>query len=82
MYIKTNDTSCPCVGYAQREGLAVFRLGGEAPETLGETVELYQDNGFLLATQTVADYLRWELSGGTLLLTDTPAPGPGEEPGA
>lgn len=80
MYIKTNETNYPCVGYTQREGLAVFQLRDEAPETAGETVELYQDDGFLLAAHTVTDYLRWELSGSALILTDTPVSEPGEEP--
>lgn len=80
MYIQTNDTNYPCVGYGANETLAVFRLAGEAPAEPGETVALYQDDGFLLAEHAVADYLRWELSDGTLILTNAPAPEPGAEP--
>lgn len=72
MYIRTNETNYPCVGYGANETMAVFQLADDAPETLGETVELYQDDGFLLAGHTVADYLRWEASAGALILTNAP----------
>lgn len=72
MYIRTNGMNYPCLGYGQRDGLAIFRLSTETPEQLGETVELYQDNEFLLAEHTVSDYLRWELSAGALILTNAP----------
>lgn len=80
MYIKTNDINYPCKGYGTNETMAVFRLAGDAPETLGETVELYQDDGFLLAGHTVADYLRWEASAGALILTNAPVVEPEETP--
>lgn len=90
MYIKTNNKVYPCVGYDSGSGTfsdARFRLTGDAlPAEPGETVELYQDDGFLLATQTVADYARWELEGHTLVLTNRPvtepvlAPDPVEPP--
>ncbi len=81
MYIKTNGKTYPCASYAPGELETRYRLTGEAmPETLGETVELYRDDGFVLATQRVADYARWELAGGALTLTNRPVPGPAPEP--
>lgn len=80
MYIKTNNKVYPCVGYDSRPWTlsdARFRLTGDAlPAELGDTVELYQDDGFLLVTKTVADYARWEVEGHTLVLTNRPVPEP------
>lgn len=84
MYIKTNNNVYPCVGYNVGPWTfsdARFRLmGDELPAELGDTVELYQEDGFLLVTKTVADYARWELAGNTLVLTDRPLPEPVPEP--
>lgn len=84
MYIKTNNNVYPCVGYDSGPWTfseARFRLTGDAlPEALGETVELYQDDGFLVVSQRVADYARWELAGHTLVLTNRPVPEPVPEP--
>lgn len=79
MYIRTNGTNYPCVGYSN-ETMAVFVLPEERPTELGETVALYQDDGFLLAEHTVGDYLRWEISGKILILTNIPAADPEEDP--
>lgn len=80
MYIKTNNNVYPCAGYDVHSGAfatTCFRLTGDTlPETIGETVELYQDDDFLLATCTVADYTRWTLEGRTLVLTNRPVPTP------
>lgn len=78
MYIRTKGTDYPCAGYTAREGLAAFRLEGQLPGRLGETVTLCRDDGFVLAEHTVADYLRWAAEGGTLILTDEPEPEPQE----
>ncbi len=81
MYIKTNETVCPCVGYKPVGDEVRFHLTGDAlPTELGTAVELYRDDGFLLATQTVADYARWAVEGRTLVLTNRPVPAPVPEP--
>lgn len=78
MYIKTNDQTYPCEGYAPQEGHVSFLLGVDAPEKLGPTVELCQDDGFLLANHTVEDYARHEAAGRRLTLTNRPIPAPAE----
>lgn len=81
MYIKTNGKNYPCVGYSPGEDEVRYRLAGDdLPEAPGETVELCQDDGFVLATQAAADYERWELDGSTLVLTNRPVPEPTPEP--
>lgn len=81
MYIKTNEQTYSCVRYApERDEVRFLLTGDELPTKLGETVELHQDDGFLLATQTVADYARWAVEGRTLVLTNRPVPAPVPEP--
>lgn len=87
MYIETNGAVYPCVGYRppavhpEAEKETCFLLAGEdMPEVLGETVELRQDDEFLLATVVVADYARWAVEGHTLVLTDRPVPVPQPDP--
>ena len=59
-----------------------FRLmGDDLPVSLGETVELCQDDGFVLRVETVADYKRWALEGKTLVLTNRPVPVSLPDPG-
>lgn len=82
MYIATNNKTYPCVGCTSGAGEVRFRLMDDTkPETLGDTVELCQDNGFVLRTETVADYARWEMAGNTLVLTNRPVPEPVPDPG-
>lgn len=47
-----------------------------APAALGDTVQLQRDDGFVLASYTMADYLRAYMDGTTLVLTNTPEPVP------
>ena len=77
MYVMTNGQQYPCVGFKDAGDEVRLILSGDAlPESPGETVELYQDDGFLLASKTVADYERWEMAGHTLVLTNRPVPEP------
>lgn len=81
MYVMTNGQRYACAGFRDAGDEARLTLSGDAlPESLGETVELYQDDGFLLASKTVADYERWEMAGHTLVLTARPVPEPVPEP--
>lgn len=81
MYIKINNHNYPCGGYVHGGDEVRYSLTGDnLPETLGETVELFQDNDFLMATVTVADFARWAVEGNTLVLTDRPVPEPVPEP--
>lgn len=45
-----------------------------APTAIGDTVQLQSDDGFVVASYTVADYLRHYMDGTTLVLTNTPVP--------
>lgn len=82
MYIKTGDATCPCVGYHSNDQEACFALAGDPPAELGDTVQLCQDDGFVLAEHLVADFARQEISGSFLHLTnllETVEPVPTEE---
>ncbi len=53
------------------------------PVELGEALEVWtelEDGPFLLASYTVADWLRVEQTGGSILLTQLPVPTPTPEP--
>lgn len=81
MYIKTGSKTYPCQDYRPGDGSVRFILSGaEYPEELGEVVELCGEDGFVLAEQRVADWLRWELQGTALVLTNAPVPAPAPEP--
>lgn len=80
MYIKTGDKTYPCRDYRAGEESVRFILDGAAPEELGETVQLCGEDGFVMAEQRLADWLRWEMQGGALVLTNTPVPEPAPEP--
>lgn len=72
MHIKTANKTYPCRDYLSGEETVIFYLAEAVPEELGESVELYQDNGFVMAAHTVADWLRWEVRGTALVLTNLP----------
>lgn len=80
MYIKTNSAQYPCAGYQCGPVSVSFVLPDSVPETLGETVELWAEDGFLMASQRVADCLRWEVSGNCLILTNAPETPTAPEP--
>lgn len=81
MYIATNNKTYPCSGYRSGDEVRIRLTGESLPETLGETVELCQDDGFVMDTVTVADFARWEMAGNTLVLTNRPVPEPVPDPG-
>ena len=74
MYMKTGANTYQCRDYRPGEDTAIFYLEATVPEELGETVELCSDDGFVMLTQTVADWLRWEVRGTALVLTNLPVP--------
>lgn len=80
MYIKTGGKTYPCRDYRAGEESVRFILDGAVPEELGETVQLCGEDGFVMAEQHLADWLRWEMQGGALVLTNTPVPEPVPEP--
>lgn len=80
MYIKTANKTYPCWDYRPGVDAVSFALEDAVPEALGATVGLCTDDGFVMATHTVADWLRWEAEGNTLVLTNLPVPEPVPEP--
>lgn len=80
MYIKIGGQTYPCMDYRPGAETISFALNGAVPETLGETVELCDDDGFVMVKQTVADWMRWEVYGNALILTNAPVPEPIPEP--
>lgn len=82
MYIKTNGQSYSCVAYMPNENSVQFHLqiNQDVEDIqLGEKVELYQDDGFLLADHVVTDYLRSNFNSNVLTLTNIPCAEPVEE---
>ena len=70
-------------------GAQTVHLETAEPMELGEALEVWtelEDGPFLLASYTVADWLRVEQTGGSILLTQlpvpTPTPAPEPEPDA
>ena len=47
-----------------------------APTAIGDTVQLQRDDGFVLASYTVADYLHPRVKDGVIILSNTPEPEP------
>lgn len=82
MHIKTGGNTFPCLDYCPGPDSISFDLIEAVPETLGDTVELCADDGFVMVKQTVADWLRWEVHGGALVLTNAPVTEPVEDIGA
>ena len=80
MHIRTGGMTYPCRDYRPGEENVRFVLAGEHPEELGEAVELCGGDGFVIAEQRVADWLRWEMQGTALVLTNAPVPEPAPDP--
>ena len=80
MYINAEENTYPCLGYHPGTDTVTFILTDAVQEALGATVELCTDDGFVMATHAVADWLRWEVQGNTLVLTNLPVPEPIPEP--
>lgn len=79
MYIKTGNNTYPCRDCLVGVDTISFVLPEAVPEALGATVELCTDDGFVMRSEQVAAWRRWEASGGALVLTNLPVPDPGLE---
>lgn len=81
MILKTNGQEADLLSFVP--GAQTVRLETAEPVELGETLEVWtelEDGPFLLASYTVADWLRVEQTGGSILLTQLPVPTPTPEP--
>ena len=74
MKLITNGETIAVTGVPTIGG-GIVRIPLEAaPANIGDAVQLQRDDGMVLRTDTVADYLRHYLDGTTLVLTNTPEP--------
>lgn len=73
MKILTDGKQYRCTDYRVSKQGAWYALPDGVPEALGNAVTLQDDGGFVLAIQTVEDYLRWYTTERALVLTNTTA---------
>ena len=81
MILKTNGQEAELLSFVP--GAQTVRLETAEPVELGETLEVWtelEDGPFLLASYTVADWLRVGQTGGSICLTQLPVPEPTPEP--
>jgi hypothetical protein len=81
MYIETNKQQYRCTGATLSGDPMRFTLPDGGPESCGDMVGLYQDDGFLLRELDVSGYTRKGMRGSTLVITNQPEPAPTPEPG-
>lgn len=73
MFLETKNRRYRCTGSPVLNGETLrFTLPDGGPEELGATVGLYQDDGFVLREIDVSGYLRWEMAGDVLVITNLP----------
>ena len=77
MYITYNENKYPCRCEIEAD-MRYIGLPEDFPTTVSGAIHLYADDGFLMRTDTVEDYLRQTFEGGVLTLTNTPEPEPVE----
>lgn len=79
MYIKYNNVNYPCVCRPSAD--MVYRgLPNDFPAPVSGEIILCADDGFVMRTDNIADYLRQTFEDGVLTLTDIPAAVEKEEP--
>lgn len=81
MILQTNSQEAELLSFVP--GAQTVRLETAEPVELGETLEVWtelEEGPFLLASYTVADWLRVGQTGGSICLTQLPVPEPTPEP--
>lgn len=73
MYIKYNDVEYPCT-CKPSETMAYNGLPDDFPAPVTGEIILCADDGFVLRTDIVEDYLRQSFENGILTLTNIPEP--------
>lgn len=79
VYIRYNSKNYPCVCHLGKT-MIYSGLQEDFPAPVSGEIELCADDGFVLRTDTVSDYLRQTFSNGVLVLTNTPEPTPEPNP--
>lgn len=84
MYIETGGQRYPCTGAPSLEGdtlrLVLPEGGPELDGGPAGVLRLCMDDGFVMRELNVSGYLRWEMAGDTLVITNEPVPAPAPEP--
>lgn len=71
MYIKYNGVNYPCK--CAPSSTMIYRgLPDDFPSTISGEISLCSDDGFVMRTDNVEDYLRYTFINGVLTLTNTP----------
>lgn len=81
MILQTNSQEAELLSFVP--GAQTVRLETAEPVELGESLEVWtelEEGPFLLASYAVADWLRVEQTGESILLTQLPVPAPTPEP--
>ena len=79
MYIKINEQTYHCSRRIVSDDEVKY-LGIKTEPVIGETVELFRDDGFEMAVDHVDGFARRIYSGTTLTYTNKPEPQPEPEP--
>ncbi len=80
MYIKYQGKDYGCTCRPRANEITYSRLPEDFPVPVSGEITLCAEDGFVMRTDTVEDYLRQTFSGGTLVLTNEPEPEPAPEP--
>ena len=72
MYIRYNSANYPCECSISKTAIAYSNLAEGFPAPISGEVILCDDNGFVMRTDKVEDYLRQTFEGGILVLTNIP----------
>jgi hypothetical protein len=73
MYIKYNDINYPCKCNID-SSIAYIGLPSDFPYPVSGEIKLCANDGFILRTDVVEDYLRQTFQNGVLTLTNLPEP--------
>ena len=79
MYITYNNTNYPCTCKPSKT-MRYVGLPEDFPFPIEGEITLCADDGFVMRTDNVADYLRHTFENGVLTLTNVPEPEPLPEP--
>ena len=74
MYIKYNNNVYNCECRISNTSIVYSKLPEDFPVSVSGEVILCSDDGFVMRTDNVGDYLRYNVQDGVLTLTNTPEP--------
>lgn len=77
MQVLYNRKKYPCT-CRPSSTMVYYGLPDDFPKEIKGRIDLTTNDGFILRTDYVEDYLRYEIENGVLTLTNTPKPDPSE----